>query len=106
ILAALGSRRPARNQHALVKAGTRFGHGRGGQIHVDVVGDEKVETPVAVVVDESAACVPARAFARHAGLLAHIDEGSISVIVIEDVLAVVGYEDIVPAVVVVIITTN
>ena len=63
---------------------------RQGQIHVDVVGNEKVEAAVAIVIDEGAPCVPAVAFASHAGFLADIGEGSVSVVVIEDVLPEAG----------------
>src|ERR1039458_4018094 len=106
VLAALKPRRAASDHHALVETGARFWDWSGGQVHVDVVGNEEVEAAVAVIIDEGAACVPARAFARHAGLLADIGKGSIPVVVIEDILAVVGDEEIVPAIVVVVADAN
>ena len=106
ILAALQSRRPAGDHHAFVEARTGFGHGRRGQIEIDVVGDEQIELPVAIVVDEGAASVPALAFARHASLLADIGERAVAVVVIQNVLAEVGDEQIVPAVVVVVADAN
>ena len=59
-----------------------------------------------IVVNEGATGIPARAFARHSRFLADIGKGSVSVVVIENVLAVVGDEEIVPAVVVVITDAN
>ena len=40
ILAALKSGRAAGDHHSFVEAWAGFGHRRGGQIHVDVVGDK------------------------------------------------------------------
>ena len=106
VLAALQSRRPARDHHAFVEARTGFGHGRGRQIEIDVVGDEQIEVAVAIVVDEGAAGIPARAFARHASLLADVGESAVAVVVIQNVLAEVGDEQIVPSVVVVVADAN
>ncbi len=106
VLAALQSGRSARDHHAFVEARTGFRHRRSRQIHIDVVGDEQIEVAVAVVVDECAARVPARAFARHAGFLADIGESAVAVVVIENVLAEVGDEQIVPAIVVVVADAN
>src|SRR5579863_5123397 len=58
--------------------------------------------PVAVVVDERATRIPARAIARHARPLADIGEGSVAIVVIENVLAEVRDEQIVPAIVVIV----
>ena len=71
-------------------------------VHIDIVGDEEVEMAIAIVVDERAACVPARAFAGDAGFLADVGESSISVVVIENIFAVVGDEEIFVAIVVVV----
>src|SRR5207253_2397613 len=84
----------------------RLRHRRSGQIHIDVVSDEKIKSSVAVVVDESAACVPARPFASHARFLADIGEGSIAIIVVKNVLAVVSDEEVVPAIVVIVADAN
>src|SRR5215831_19815919 len=50
---------------------------------VKVVRDKKVETTVAIIVDPCRACAPARII--HTGLVGHIGEGSVSVIVIQHV---------------------
>ena len=70
-----------------------------GQIDLRVPVDEQVQSPVAVVVAESRACGPAAH--RHPGLLAHVGEGSVVVVVIQAVLAVVGHVEVGPAIVVV-----
>src|SRR5216684_1594874 len=106
VLSSLQSGRAARHHHALIEARTRLGNGRSRQVEINVVGDEKIEAAVAIVIDKRATCVPARAFARHARLLADVGESSISVVVVENVLAVVGYEKIVPSVVVIVPDAN
>ena len=106
VLAALQSRWAAGNHHALVETRTGFGDRRGGQVHIDVVGDEEVEAAIAIVIDEGAACVPAGAFACDAGLQADIGEGSVSVVVIEDVLTVISDKEIVPSIVVIVPDAN
>ena len=60
VLAALQARRAAGNHHAFVEARAGFGHRRGRQIEIDVVGDEQIEVAVAIVIDEGASGVPAR----------------------------------------------
>src|SRR5213593_3069109 len=57
---------------------------------------------VAVVVDEGAAGVPAFAGAGDAGFFADVSERAIAVVVVEDILAKVGHEKIIEAIVVVI----
>src|SRR6202008_1928611 len=66
------------------------GLGSGGEIEIDVGGDEKVQLSVAVVVDKSAAGAPGFAGAGDAGFFADVGKGSVSVVVIEDVFSVVG----------------
>ena len=102
IFSALQSGRPAGDHDALVKAGAGFGHGSGRQIHVDIVGDKEIKVAVAIVVDKSAAGVPAFPVARDAGLCADIGERAVAIVVIENVLAEIGDEQVVPAVVVVV----
>ena len=102
VLSALQSRRPASNHHALVEARARIRHGSGRQIHVDVVGDEEIEAAVAIVVHKCAAGIPALSVAGDACFLADIGERAVSVVVVEDVLAEVGDEQVVPTVVVVV----
>jgi hypothetical protein len=60
--------------------------------------------PSLVVVDEGAACVPADLWAwlDEAGGLGDVGEGAVAIVAVERVLAVVGDEEIVEAVVVVV----
>ena len=84
--------------------GPASGGGAVFKIEVDVVGDEQVEVAVAIVIDKSAAGVPAsfRAGLNQSRLFGYIGERAVAVIAIERVLAVVSDEEIVVAVVVVI----
>src|SRR5439155_1759819 len=72
----------------------------------DVVGDEKIEAAVAIVVDESAAGVPALAVSGDSGFFADVSECAIAVVVIENILSEVGDEEIVETVVVVVAYAN
>src|SRR4029077_21213679 len=94
--------RTTSDHHAFVEARPGFGHGSGGQIHVDVVGYEKIKPAIAIVIDESATGVPALAVGGDTGLGGDIGKRAVAVVVVEDVLAEVGDEEIVEAVVVVI----
>src|SRR5437016_4010229 len=60
---------------------------------------------VAIVVEEGAAGVPSRLRLQQAGFLRDVGEGAVAVVAIEDVLAVIADEEVVPAVVVVIADT-
>src|SRR6266404_2543211 len=102
VLAAVESRRTARDHDAFVEAGTGFGNGRGLQVEIDVVGDEEIEVAVAIVVHESAAGVPALAVSGDARFFADVREGAVAVVVVENVFSEVGDEEIVGAVVVVV----
>src|SRR5258708_24744143 len=106
ILAALKSSRTAGDHHSFVEAWAGFGHWRRGQIHIDVVSDEEIQPSVAVVIYESAASVPARAFSRHSRFLADIGKRSVAIIVVKNILAVVSNTQIVPAVVVIVADAN
>ena len=88
--------------NAFVGAAGGFGVGRGLDVEVDVVGDEEVEMAVAVVVEEGAAGVPTGGGLEEAGFGGDVGEGAVAVVAVEDVLAVVGDEEVVPAVVVVV----
>src|SRR5262249_42286441 len=90
----------------LIEARAGFGNRCGGQVQVDVVGDEKVEVAVAIVVDEGAAGVPALAGPRDTGPFRDVSEGAVAIVVIEDVFAEVGDEQVLEAVVVVIANAN
>ncbi len=59
VLAALQAGRAAGDGDALVAAQAGLGHGRGRELHVDVVGDDEIEAAVAVVVEKRAAGAPA-----------------------------------------------
>src|SRR5271157_1045947 len=106
VLPTLETRRSTRDHRALVQAWARFRHGSRCQIEVNIVGDEKIQAAVAVIVNKGAAGVPSRALARHAGLFADVGERAVAVVVIEDVLAEVGNEQVIPAVVVVVADAN
>src|SRR5215469_1328231 len=57
---------------------------------------------IAVVVDKSTACAPARPLPRHPGLVAHIGERPVPVVVIKNIISVIGDVQVVEAVIVVI----
>ena len=95
--------RPAVHRHALpaavrVLAGFRQLLER----RVQVRRDEEIETAVAIVVDPRAARSVAHIVLLQARLRGHVGERAIAVVVIQHVLAVVGDEEIVEAVVVVV----
>ena len=102
IFPALQSRGSASHQHTLIKTWPRLGHRCRGQVHVDVIGDEKIEVAVAIVIHKRTTSIPARAFACYARLLADVGKRSVTIVVIQDILAVIGYEQIVPSIVVVV----
>src|SRR5580704_3696676 len=106
IFPALQTRRTARYQHTFIKARTRFRHGRCGQVHVDVIGNEKVEAAIAIVIDKRTTGVPTRAPARHTRPLAHVGESPVTIVAIQNILAVISYEQILPPVVVVVADAN
>ena len=69
----------------------------------DVVGDKKIEMTVAVVIQKGTSGSPARrARLPQSGLLGHIREGAIAVVSEEAILTVIGAEDVIEAIVVVI----
>ena len=98
------AQRAAHRGHALVIAvgNSQGGFGSGGQIDFKIVGDEKIEMAVAVVIHKSAAGAVARFGVHQSGLGGHIGEGAVAVIAVEPILSVVGEEEILPAVVVVV----
>jgi hypothetical protein len=100
--ASLQAGRTACDGHALEAAQAGIRRRRSGQIEIDVVGDEQVEPPIPVVVDEGTPGVPAQARLREASGLCDIVESSAAGVVEQPVLAVVGDEQILVAVVVVI----
>ena len=99
---AVQSGRPARYHHGFIEAGSALGNWRRLQIEINVVGDEEIELSVAIVIEEGAACSPADSLSSDSCFLAYIGEGAVAVVVIQHVLAEVGDEQVVVAVVVVI----
>ena len=93
--------RPARDGDVVVAAvGRLTGPRRLLRIEVHVTGDEQIQQPVTVVVDEAAARAPHARRPGHAGLLGHVGEGAVAVVAVEDVPSPAGHEQIVEAVVV------
>jgi len=92
----------AGDEHSFVITGAGFGDGRGGEIHVDVIGDEEIELAVAIVIDECAAGIPALATGGDAGFFADVGESAVAIVVIENIFAEVGDEEIFEAIVVVV----
>ena len=72
------------------------------EVDVEVVGDEKVQQAVTIAFDEGASGGVANARLQEAGLLCHVSEGAVAVVAVKAVLAVVGDEKVVEAIVVVI----
>ena len=68
------------------------------KIKLDITGDEKIEAAIAVVVAERCACGPASQ--RDASSFADVSKSSIVVVMIQVVLAKIGYVYVRPAVVV------
>src|SRR6266567_2098065 len=82
--------RAAHHRHAFPHAGGPLaGSGGGGQIEIDVVGDEQIELAVAVVVDKGAAGAPGFSVAGNFGFLADVGEGAVAIVVVEHAFAVV-----------------
>ncbi len=95
------SARAAHDDHALplaVLAAPRLGSV--GEIEVDIIGDKDIEIAVAIVIDKGAARTPSRAGDGQAGGLTDVREFSGAQIPVEDVVAVVGDEQIGMAVVI------
>ena len=80
--------------------------GGGREIESQVVGDEEIDATVAIVVDERATRSPSRAPGRQPGARGHVLEPAVAAVSIENVLPVVGDEDVQPAVVVVVAGTD
>src|SRR5437667_2350889 len=102
VLSAIQPRRPARDHHTFIKTWSRLWNRSRSQVEIDVVGDEEIEFAVTIVVDESAASVPALAVSAHARFVSYIRERAIPIVVIKNVLAKVACEEILKAVIVVI----
>ena len=68
----------------------------------DIRRDKQIQPAVAVEVDERAPCIPARARQRESGPARDIAKGAVTVVAIQNLIAVVGDEEIDVAVVVVV----
>src|SRR4029079_2327857 len=85
--------------------GSGAGPGRVGEIELQVVRDEEVHLPIAVVVDERAAGAPARPRGGQPGGGGDVFEPALAVVV-QDVRPVGGYEQVEPTVVVVVTSSG
>src|SRR5262249_16475 len=79
--------------HTFVQARPGFRNRRRGKIHINVVGDEKIEVAVAIVVDKRAARIPALGASAYAGFLCDLRECAISIVLIENVLPKIHDEE-------------
>ena len=103
VAAARQAARAAHHRQALPLAIARLaGHRDLLEVELDVVGHKQIEQPVAVVIDPSAAGVPADALFVQPCFLGDVGERPVAIVVPEHVLSPVGAEQIVPAVVVVV----
>src|SRR6185312_6433609 len=100
---ALQPARTAHHRHPLPDArGALAGSRRSGEIEIYVVGDHQVKQAVTVIIDEGAAGAPLLPISGNSCGFGKLFEGPVALIVIKTVLAVVGYVQIIEAVVVVI----
>jgi hypothetical protein len=106
IFSALQAGRAAGYLNSFIGTAGGFGERRGLDVEVDVVGNEEVEIAVAVVVEEGATCIPTSFRLQQTGFRSDVGEGAVAVIAIENVLAVVADDEVVPAVVVVVADTT
>ena len=73
-----------------------------GWIEIHIIRHKQIELTVAIVVQKTAARAPAVFRSGHASLLGHVGKRAVAVIVVKNVAAKVGDEEIVKAVVVVV----
>ena len=102
IFAALQPRRSARNHHALVEARAGFGHWRGCEIEVDVIGDKQVQFSISIVINERAAGVPAFSVSANAGFVGDVGKCAVAVVVVQNIFTEVADEQIVVPIIVVV----
>lgn len=105
VFSALKARRAASYLDSFVCATGGVRQRRGLDVEIDVVGDEEIEMPVAVIVEKGAAGVPTGFGLEESSRGYHIGEGSIAVIAVEGILAVIRNEEVIPSIVVVIADT-
>src|ERR1700733_2809283 len=104
VLSAGQSGRSAGHEDSLVSAGSILRQRCSLQVEVDIVCDEQVQLSIPVVVNKCAAAVPTDLGARlnQAGFFRDLSKRSIAIVAVEGVLAVVGHEQVIEAVVVVV----
>src|SRR5215469_7699273 len=102
VAATFQTRRPASYHDALVEARSGFRHRSCFQIQINVVGDEKVQMTITIIVDEGASSIPAGAFPAYTGFIGNVSKSSVAIIVIKSILAVVGNENVFVAVIIVV----
>src|SRR4051794_18530814 len=103
------SSRPASQRDPLILTKlscSRWRNFREVEAEIDIVGNEQVNVTIPVIVDEGTARIPAPFCPCHTRLFCELGEGSVTIVVIKAVLAVIGYEEVVVAVVVVIGDTD
>src|SRR6266478_4627455 len=61
---------------------------------------------VAIVINKGASSSPSFAGTSHAGLITHVGERAIPIVVIQNILSVIGDVEVVPAVIVVVAYAN
>ena len=79
---------------------------RGLGVERDVIRNEKVEAPVAVIIKESAARSPPARAARYARFRRNVGERPVAIVVVQDVVPPVGHEEVFKPVVIVISDAN
>src|ERR1039458_3103634 len=71
-------------------------------IEFQIVGNEEIQIPVAVDVDEGASRAPPRALVQQARLLGHIRKRAVAVVAVKNIPRPAGDKDILEAIVVVV----
>ena len=79
-----------------------FGGGIVVRVELYVIADEQIKMAIPIVIEKSTAGAPAILLLVQAGLARDIGEGTVSVVVKEDVVSPEAAEEIVPAVVVIV----
>ncbi len=82
------------------------GHRGAGRIEIHVMRHEKIEQAIAIVIHPGAAGAPALDAALESGGRGDIGKGAVAVIAVEDVLAVIGDEEVFKTIVIVVTDAN
>ena len=103
----LQAARTAHHRHPFPQASRAAARlGRVLRIEINVVRNEEVEAAVAVVIEKSAARGPARVLVPQASLARHVSEGTVAVVVQQNVVAPEGNEQVHEPIVVVIASAD